>query len=121
MNLFIYIIFILLYGLVTLYGVGPLLLADGSSEEKLILLLVVSLIYILLTFVFVKWLKKRKHLINWVVYTILGLLVIFASYLSLGTLFISERPFDEKVITIVVSIFLYIIAGATYYLWNRNK
>ncbi|NMA01531.1 MAG: hypothetical protein GX923_03065 [Clostridia bacterium] len=59
MKLLIYIIFIALYMGVTFFGLGPVLLADGSMLERLLTLAVVILIYILLTFLFIKWRKNN--------------------------------------------------------------
>ncbi|WP_397386602.1 DUF6954 family protein [Paenibacillus roseipurpureus] len=38
-----------LYALVTFFGLGPVLFADGSQKERMITLLVVILIYVVLT------------------------------------------------------------------------
>ncbi len=59
MKLAIYLIFIVLYAGVTFFGLGPVLLADGSAQERILTSLVVILIYIVLTAIFIFW-KKRK-------------------------------------------------------------
>ncbi|WNS46216.1 DUF6954 family protein [Paenibacillus sp. MMS20-IR301] len=45
MRWMIYIGFAVLYLLTTLYGLGPVLLADGSFRERMLTLAVVLLIY----------------------------------------------------------------------------
>lgn len=45
----IYFIFIVLYGLVTFFGLGPVLLADGSMQERILTLMIVLIIYAVLT------------------------------------------------------------------------
>lgn len=54
----IILIFTLLYLLVTFFGLGPVLMADGSMQERIVTLIVVIFIYVLLTFAF-KWILKR--------------------------------------------------------------
>jgi arginine exporter protein ArgO len=65
MKTLIYIIFIVLYALVTFFGIGPVLMADGSMQERMLTLGIVILIYIALTFAFVKLVrmtdKKKKQ------------------------------------------------------------
>ncbi len=56
----IIIIFIALYILVTLFGLGPVLLADGRMQERVITLIVVILIYLAITFGFRKALNHGK-------------------------------------------------------------
>ncbi|WP_075981894.1 DUF6954 family protein [Bacillus massilinigeriensis] len=53
-------IFVLLYLGVTFFGLGPVLLADGSTQERMITLGVVILIYLVLTFILIKWIKRRR-------------------------------------------------------------
>lgn len=55
------IIFIILFGLVTFFGIGPVLLADGSLQERLITLGVVILIYIALIIGIVFWNRLMKR------------------------------------------------------------
>lgn len=55
----IIIIFALLYLLVTFFGIGPVLMADGSMQERIMTLIVVILIYVFLS-VTLRWLLKRK-------------------------------------------------------------
>lgn len=45
----LYILFALLYILTTFFGLGPVLLADGSLRERMITLIVVLLIYAVIT------------------------------------------------------------------------
>jgi hypothetical protein len=60
MKWFIYFIFIILYVGVTFFGLGPVLLADGSMQERLMTLLVVIVIYVILTGCLLLWRKSRK-------------------------------------------------------------
>lgn len=52
MKWLIYVIFIIMYLLVTFFGLGPVLFADGTTTERVITFLIVLAIYILLTIVF---------------------------------------------------------------------
>ncbi len=48
----VYVILILLLMLVTLFGLGPVLYADGSDTERMLTLLVVIALYIVILFTF---------------------------------------------------------------------
>ncbi|MBS4538236.1 hypothetical protein GOQ27_07160 [Clostridium sp. D2Q-11] len=54
----IYLILILLYILITFFGLGPVLLADGSMNERIITLLIVIGLYAVVTVVFRKIIDK---------------------------------------------------------------
>lgn len=54
----IFLIFIPLYLLITFFGLGPVLFADGSMYERIITFLAVIFIYIVITIVFRYLLKK---------------------------------------------------------------
>ncbi|MRN52859.1 DUF6954 family protein [Paenibacillus monticola] len=55
-------LFVLLYGLTTLFGLGPVLFADGSNKERTVTLVVVLLIYVAITILLRIVLKRRgKH------------------------------------------------------------
>lgn len=58
MRILVHIIFIALLLLVTFFGIGPVLLADGVMSERLITLLVVMGIYILIIALY-RWILKR--------------------------------------------------------------
>jgi hypothetical protein len=60
MRWFIYFIFILLYLGVTFFGFGPVLFADGSTEERVMTLVVVIVIYVILTGLLLLWRKKGR-------------------------------------------------------------
>jgi hypothetical protein len=60
MKWLIYFIFILLYLGVTFFGLGPVLLADGSIQERVLTILVVVLIYLILTGLILFLKKKMK-------------------------------------------------------------
>jgi hypothetical protein len=59
MKILLYILLGITFILITFFGLGPVLMADGSTNERLITLLVIILLYILLWWVFVK-IRKRK-------------------------------------------------------------
>ncbi len=54
------LLFIVLYLAVTFFGLGPVLMADGSTQERMLTLAVVILIYVVLTVLFLQWRKKRN-------------------------------------------------------------
>jgi membrane protease YdiL (CAAX protease family) len=58
MRVFVYIVTAILFLLVTFFGLGPVIFADGTTGERLITLLVVLLIYLLLILILV-WVKKK--------------------------------------------------------------
>lgn len=55
-----YIVIILGFLLVTFWGMGPVLLADGSSQERLITLFVVLSLYLVLIILFLALRKRNK-------------------------------------------------------------
>lgn len=57
-KLIIIIVFVVLYLLVGFFGLGPVLLADGSNQERLLTLSIVVLIFIVLTIILIKLLKR---------------------------------------------------------------
>jgi hypothetical protein len=62
MRLAVYIIFVILFILVTFFGLGPVLMADGSAGERAATLAVVIMIYLLLALLLrflIKRMKKR--------------------------------------------------------------
>ncbi|MBB6454703.1 hypothetical protein HNQ94_003192 [Salirhabdus euzebyi] len=54
MKWYIYLLFFILYACVTFFGIGPVLIADGSFQERMITLSVVIIIYLLLTILLVR-------------------------------------------------------------------
>jgi hypothetical protein len=56
---FLYLIIGIAFILITFFGVGPILLADGSIAERLGTLLVVAILYLLLAWIVVKIRKGR--------------------------------------------------------------
>jgi hypothetical protein len=48
----VYVILILLLLVVTLFGLGPVIYADGSDSERMITLLVVVALYLVILFTF---------------------------------------------------------------------
>lgn len=58
MKWLVYILFFILYVLVTFFGIGPVLLADGSVRERIMTLTIVLLIYVALT-ISLRFITKR--------------------------------------------------------------
>jgi hypothetical protein len=58
MKWLIYFIYTILYLAVTLFGLGPVLLADGTNEERAITGIIVAMIYGVLTWTLVIWRRK---------------------------------------------------------------
>lgn len=54
------IVFVALFALVTFFGLGPVLMADGTLQERLITLGVIIIIYIILITAFRYWRKKSS-------------------------------------------------------------
>lgn len=59
MKVFMYLVFLVLYAVVTFLGLGPVFLADGSQQERMMTLAVVILIYVIITALFIRWRRKR--------------------------------------------------------------
>ncbi|MFA7573489.1 MAG: hypothetical protein WCY24_07190 [Lutispora sp.] len=57
MYYFIYTIFIVAFILITFFGVGPVVLADGAMMERMLTAITVLLIYFVWGFLFSKWRK----------------------------------------------------------------
>lgn len=60
MRWLVHLIFIVLYLLVTFFGLGPVLLADGVLKERIITAIIVVAIYGVLTFFYRKFIKMNK-------------------------------------------------------------
>lgn len=60
MRAFIIIIFMCLYAMLTFFGLGPALFADGTSQERIVTIAIVVILYILLTLVFHRALKYKS-------------------------------------------------------------
>ena len=58
MKVALYIVLIVTFILVSFFGMGPVLLADGSTIERMLTLAVVLVIYIGL-FLIYRWIRKR--------------------------------------------------------------
>lgn len=61
MKWLLYILFALLYLMVTFFGLGPVLFADGSTAERVVTLVVVLLIYVLITLCLRSVLKRLNR------------------------------------------------------------
>lgn len=55
MYYFIYTIFIASFILITYFGVGPVLMADGAMGERILTALVVLFIYFVWGFLYARW------------------------------------------------------------------
>jgi fumarate reductase subunit C len=59
MKVTVYILFVLVYAAVTFFGLGPVLMADGTTQERMITLAVVIAIYALITALLIVF-KRRS-------------------------------------------------------------
>ena len=62
MKFLIHAIFIILFLLLTFFGVGPVLYADGVLQERLWTAAIVVVLYVILAFLYskaIKWTKKK--------------------------------------------------------------
>ncbi|WP_442593848.1 DUF6954 family protein [Neobacillus sp. D3-1R] len=57
----IYFVFVLLYISVTIFGLGPVLLADGTLQERIMTLGVVLGIYFFLTLLLYMWRRNKEN------------------------------------------------------------
>jgi hypothetical protein len=60
MKWFVYIVFAIIYLLVTFFGLGPVLMADGSDQERILTLTIVLVIYVVLAIVMRSVVKRLK-------------------------------------------------------------
>ncbi len=56
----IYLVFVILYGTVTFFGLGPVMFADGSTTERVYTLIIVIILYVVISFAFQWFLRKKK-------------------------------------------------------------
>jgi hypothetical protein len=56
-----YFIFVILYLGLTYFGIGPVLLADGPHEERVMTFFIVVVLYLILTGSFVWWSKTVRR------------------------------------------------------------
>lgn len=61
MKVLVYGIFVVIYGLISFFGIGPVLLADGSMQERLWTLLVVVILYLAVTWLLVVIIRRMKR------------------------------------------------------------
>lgn len=54
------IVFIALFVLVTLFGMGPVLMADGTFQERMLTLAIILVIYALLIVAFRRWIRRFR-------------------------------------------------------------
>lgn len=62
MKLVIYIVYAILFMLVTFFGLDPVLMADGSAGERAVTLAVVIVLYVLLALLLRFLIKRIKNL-----------------------------------------------------------
>lgn len=60
MKILLYSILAVVFLLITFFGIGPVLLADGPTSERIITLIIVLLLYVLLGWIFIKIKKKYR-------------------------------------------------------------
>lgn len=60
MQILFYTIMGILFALVTLFGLGPVMLADGTTSERILTLLIVLAVYFLLGWIVV-FVRKRSR------------------------------------------------------------
>ncbi|MED1469378.1 DUF6954 family protein [Bacillus salipaludis] len=63
LRLLLHAIFIIVLALVTFFGLGPILLADGSLAERIITAFIVLILYVIIVFFYrrsLQSIKKRK-------------------------------------------------------------
>jgi hypothetical protein len=58
------ILFVALFLLITFFGIGPVLFADGSDRERLITFLVVLLIYAIWFILLTLWRRKSRKMFS---------------------------------------------------------
>jgi hypothetical protein len=56
---FIILAFVCLYLVVGFFGLGPVMFADGTMQERLITLAIVVFIFIVLTYLLIRLLRKK--------------------------------------------------------------
>jgi len=64
MRIIFYLVIAIIFILVTIFGLGPVLLADGSMGERMGTLAVVLLLYLILVWAAIaiaKWNKRRNN------------------------------------------------------------
>lgn len=60
-NIIVHIVFIGIFLLVSFFGIGPVLMADGVVGERIVILIIVILIYILWFFLYRYFIKRAKN------------------------------------------------------------
>ena len=55
------IILALAFLLVTFFGLGPVIFADGSMSERMVTLAVVLLLYLVIVLITILLVKRKKH------------------------------------------------------------
>jgi hypothetical protein len=58
-NILVYILFAALFILITLFGLGPAVFADGVLRERLFVLSIVLLLYAVLVYLLIKYIKRK--------------------------------------------------------------
>lgn len=61
MKTLFYFVMAVAFILITFFGLGPVILADGSMNERVATLFVVILLYLLLGWIIIKFRKYKKH------------------------------------------------------------
>ncbi|MCA1029563.1 hypothetical protein LCL95_00795 [Bacillus timonensis] len=83
MKWLIYFLFLITYFLVSFFGYGPALFADGGNQEKMYTMIIVTLIEIVLSVFFIRWMLK-KNMNKWLIAPpFLFILAVFVFFLDL--------------------------------------
>ncbi|MDF2592638.1 MAG: hypothetical protein K0S75_2104 [Clostridia bacterium] len=57
----IILIFVCLYLIVGFFGLGPVMFADGAIQERLLTLTIVLLVFVIITYIFIRLLRKISN------------------------------------------------------------
>ena len=55
-----YTVIIIVGILLTFFGIGPVIFADGSMQERLLTLLVILILYVLLGILLAYWMRRNR-------------------------------------------------------------
>ncbi|WP_414703561.1 DUF6954 family protein [Pseudalkalibacillus sp. SCS-8] len=55
-----YLLFLILYFFITFFGYGPILFGDSNKQELISGLVIVTLLEVVLSFFFIRWMLKNK-------------------------------------------------------------
>lgn len=67
MKRLIYALFMGFYFSIAFFGLGPVFFADGGFQERMLTLAIVSVVGIVLSVLFIKWMRKND-MKSWLIY-----------------------------------------------------